>query len=106
MEFLRWSLFALVLRDSVCFAAIECLIALLAPSDLFVEEQKTGVYSNTLKYIVFLIENIGLNIALSLKQRFSMLPLLALPLRCSPAGNAWKTRWPVVRLGVAGNSGT
>lgn len=106
LQFLRWSLFALVLHDSVCFAAIECLITHLVSSDLFVEEQRTGIYSNTLKYIVFLIENIGLNIALSLKQYFSTLPLPALTLRFSLAGNIWKTRWPAVHHRVAGNSST
>lgn len=56
----------------MCFAATECLITCHAPSDLFVEEQRTGVYSNSLKYIGFLIEKVGLNTALSLKQYFSI----------------------------------
>lgn len=91
--------------NSMWFAAIKCLINLLAPSDLFGEEQRTRVYSNTLKFIGFVIENIGLNIALSLKQYFSKLPLPALPFRCSPAVNIRKMRWPVVHRGVAADSG-
>lgn len=71
---------------------------------LFVEEQRTEIYSNTSKYIGFLTEVTDLNIAPSLMQYFSVLPLPALPLRCFPAGNTWKIPRPAVHPWVAGNN--
>lgn len=63
------------------------------------EEQRTEIYSNTLKHVGFLTEVTNLSVAPSVFFNAAF----ALPLRCFPAGNTWRIPWPAVHPWVAGN---